>query len=52
MSVKEVVDTILKKPAFGEEFYKVPSNDMLLKKIPFGHSNKVKFSTFLDQIQT
>ena len=40
ISVKEIVDNTLNIPPFGFDFYKSPSNEMLLKKVPFGISNK------------
>ena len=37
-------------PPFGDKFYHSPSNEMLMKKIPFGKSNKEKGSSFAEQV--
>ena len=51
MTIKDTVNEILRKPAFGDDFYQTPSNEMLLKKVPFGHQNKLKFTTFGEDVQ-
>ena len=50
LSVNDVVNGILNKPEFGHSFYKTPSNEMLMKKVPFGHSAKYKHLTFGAQV--
>lgn len=50
LSVNDVVNGIINKPEFGHSFYKTPSNEMLMKKIPFGHSQKYKHFTFGAQV--
>ena len=40
MTIKEVVSIGLKRPEFGHDFYNTPSNEMLMKKVPFGLSDK------------
>lgn len=42
------VDMKYKKPPFGHSFYKSPSNEMLLKKIQYGKSDRDKQKSFLD----
>jgi hypothetical protein len=51
ISVQEVVGEMTRKPAFGYDFYTPPSNEMILKKVPFGNINKTKYSTFANDIQ-
>jgi len=51
LSVNEVVEQTLNKPAFGMSFYKTPSNEMLLKKIPFGKTAKGKNFGFAEIAQ-
>jgi len=42
VTVTDIVDSSLRKSPFGHNFYKSPSNEMLLKKAPFGLSLKEK----------
>lgn len=39
------------KQPFGHSFYKSPSNEMLLKKIQYGKSDRDKQKSFLDKQQ-
>ena len=50
ISVSDVmkVNMKYKKPPFGHSFYKSPSNEMLLKKIQYGKSDRDKQKSFLD----
>ena len=49
MSVSDVVSGYGSRKAFGHGFYKTPSNEMLLKKTPFGCANKEAAKGFIDQ---
>jgi hypothetical protein len=51
VTVTDVVDSSLRKSPFGHNFYRSPSNEMLLKKAPFGLSNKKKYDDFQSEIQ-
>jgi len=51
VTIQEVVDQALNKPAFGMSFYQSPSNEMLLKKIPFGRGAKGKNYSFAEMAQ-
>lgn len=42
VTITNMVDNSLRKPAFGFNFYRSPSNEMLLKKAPFGLALKEK----------
>ena len=46
LSVDDMINGILNKPQFGHSFYKSPSNEMLMKKIKFGNSNREKLLSF------
>ena len=46
--MNEVVDTMMKKQAFGMPSYNLPSNEMLMKKIQFGKSAKEKGASFIE----
>lgn len=51
LTMKDMVESTMGKPAFGFNFYKTPSNEMLQKKAPFGMSNKEKNPSFGEQMQ-
>lgn len=51
MTIQEYVKTTTNANEYGHSFYKTPSNEMLMKKIPMGLSSKEKNFTFAEQIQ-
>ena len=51
LSVKHIVDNSLNVSEFGMPFYKSPSNEMLLKRIQYGPSDKEKKLSFAEQVQ-
>jgi hypothetical protein len=50
ISVQDYVKTVSGKPQFGNTFYNMPSNEMLLKRIPFGKPAKGKNISFTEQV--
>lgn len=44
--MQDMIDSALNKPAFGMGFYKSPSNEMLMKRIPNGKADKQKIPDF------
>lgn len=47
--MQDMIDSALNKPAFGMGFYKSPSNEMLLKRVPNGKSDKQKIPDFQER---
>lgn len=50
MTIQEYVKVSTNATEYGHTFYKTPSNEMLMKKIPLGLSSKEKNLTFAEQI--
>jgi hypothetical protein len=48
MTAQDFVKTASGKQPFGHSFYNLPSNEMLMKKIPFGLPNKEKNLSFAE----
>jgi hypothetical protein len=44
--MQDMIDYSLNKPQFGMGFYKSPSNEMLMKRIPNGRADRSKNPDF------
>jgi hypothetical protein len=44
--MQEMIDSQCDKPPFGMNFYKSPSNEMLLKRVPNGRADRTKNPDF------
>lgn len=51
LTVKDVVEGITRPNPFSIAAYEAPSNEMLMKKVPFGHSDKTTNQSFIDQVK-
>jgi len=46
LSMQEMIDSQCDNPPFGMNFYKSPSNEMLMKRVPNGRSDRTKNPDF------
>ena len=51
MSIDQYVNALVQKSQYGMKDYYLPSNEMLLKKVPFGKSDKEKNASFVAVVE-
>jgi hypothetical protein len=51
IDLQDYVKTVRGGTSFGHDFYDLPSNEMLLKRVQFGHTDKLKHISFAEEVQ-